>query len=152
MSGGKAALGSRFDEAEASPGFLLWQVATMWQREVRVALDGVGLTHAQFVMLASAAWLGGQNADAPVTQAQIAEHARTDAVMTSEVLRTLERKRLVRRRAHPGDGRARHITLTAAGRTLVKKAIALVEAADEKFFAAPGPELRALARLLRKAE
>jgi DNA-binding MarR family transcriptional regulator len=133
-----------------SPGFVVWQVASVWQRAVRTALDEVGLTHAQFVLLASAAWLEAQasESDGPVTQVLIATHARTDAVMTSEVLRTLERKALVRRLPHPTDARARHIVLTPAGRRMVRRAVARVEAVDEAFFASPGPELRALAALL----
>lgn len=169
---GEAALGligSHFDEPGTSPGFLLWQVATLWQRRVRAVLEEVALTHTQFVLLASAAWLEAQSelqdsaqdrvhGDAStelkgkecvvVTQALIAEHARTDAVMTSEVLRTLERKRLLRRLPHPTDARAWRIVLTPSGRATVRRAIALVEAVDEKFFGEPGPELRSLARLL----
>ncbi|MBA3658693.1 MAG: winged helix-turn-helix transcriptional regulator [Gemmatimonadales bacterium] len=123
----------------------------VWQRTVRAALADVGLTHAQFALLASAGWLEGQGADRggePVTQALVAAHARTDAVMTSEVLRTLERKVLIRRLPHPTDARAKRIALTPTGRRLVRRAVALVEAADEAFFGARGPELEALARLL----
>ena len=144
-----SALGTRFAHPSASPGFLLWQVATLWQRHLRTVLDVVGLTHAQFVLLASAGWLDGHLEGAPVTQAQIAEHARTDAVMTSEVLRTLERKGFVERLPHPDDARARRVLLTEAGRALVKRAITLVEAADADFFAAPSAELDALAQSLR---
>lgn len=142
---------TRYDEPGASPGFVLWQVASIWQRAVRAALTDVGLTHAQFVLLASAGWLEGQaaaGAGEPVTQALVAAHARVDAVMTSEVLRTLEGKGLVRRLPHPTDARARRIALTAAGRRTSRRAVALVEAADAVFFGERGPELRALARLI----
>lgn len=144
-------IGTRYEESARSPGFVLWQVASVWQRAVRAALVEVDLTHAQFALLASAGWLESRTAErggAPVTQALIAAHARTDAVMTSEVVRTLERKALLRRLAHPTDARARRIALTPAGRRLAHRAVALVETVDEAFFGAPGPELRALARLL----
>jgi DNA-binding MarR family transcriptional regulator len=149
VSAGRDRLATRFESAEASPGFVLWQVASLWQRGVREALAPLGLTHAQFVLLASAAWLAthGENGGV-VTQARIAEHARVDAVMTSEVLRTLERRALVRRTAHPGDGRARRVELTPDGWALVQRAIVAVEAVDQAFFASPGPELQALARVL----
>jgi len=144
------AIGSRHDSPNASPGFLLWQVATLWQREIRAALEPLDLTHAQFVLLASTGWLEAHAADGEVvTQAAIAEHACTDAVMTSEVLRTLERKGLVQRGPHPTDARARRISLTAAGRFTVRRAVPLVEAVDETFFAQPGGPLRALAERLR---
>jgi DNA-binding MarR family transcriptional regulator len=149
VSARRDGLATRFEAAEASPGFVLWQVASLWQRGVREALAPLGLTHAQFVLLASAAWLGTHGeSGGVVTQARIAEHARVDAVMTSEVLRTLERRDLVRRSAHPGDGRARRVELTPDGWALVQRAVVAVEAVDEAFFAEPGPELRALASLL----
>lgn len=147
--GRTAPFATRFEAAEASPGFVLWQVATLWQRQVRAALAPFGLTHAQFVLLAAAAWLEGHAPDAaPPTQADVALHARTDAVMTSEVLRTLERKKLLRRPPHPSDARARAVRVTAPGRALVARAVPAVEAVDAAFFGAPGPELRALAGLL----
>lgn len=144
------AIGTRYEGAAASPGLALWRVASIWQRAVRAALAEVSLTHAQFVLLASAAWLEAERGEAsdPVTQANVAAHASTDPVMTSEVLRTLERKKLLRRSPHPTDARARGIALTPAGRRLVRRAIALVEAVDESFFGSPGPELRSLAALI----
>ena len=145
---GTAAINTRYDDAPTSPGFVLWQVASLWQRSLRSALEAAELTHAQFVLLASAGWLEAQSEGAPVTQSDIASHAKTDAVMTSEVLRTLERKRLVKRLAHPSDARAKQIALTAAGRRAAQRAVALVEEADEAFFGARGPELQQLAKLL----
>jgi MarR family transcriptional regulator, organic hydroperoxide resistance regulator len=142
-------LGSRFDGAGQSPGFVLWQVATLWQREIRGALEPLGLTHAQFVLLASTGWLVAHAGGTPVMQADIADHARLDAVMTSEVLRTLEHKKLVRRLPHPLDGRARHIVLTAAGQRLVRTAIERVEDTDAAFFTRGTPELTTLVALLR---
>lgn len=121
-------------------------MATLWQQRVREALRELELTHAQFVLLASVAWLAREGR--AVTQAQIAEHAKTDAVMTSEVLRTLERRRLVRRLTHPDDARAKRVEPTSAGRALAERAIPKVEAVDEAFFSEAGPELRALARAL----
>ena len=46
-----------FKRAEDSPGFLLWQLTNQWQRQQRTALAKIGLTHAQFVVLASVLWL-----------------------------------------------------------------------------------------------
>ncbi|HEY0518719.1 MAG TPA: hypothetical protein VGC84_04425, partial [Ilumatobacteraceae bacterium] len=52
-------IGTRFASPDLSPGFVLWQVATVWQREIRDALADLELTHAQFVLLASVGWLEG---------------------------------------------------------------------------------------------
>jgi DNA-binding MarR family transcriptional regulator len=132
------------------PGLLVWQVATQWQREVRPLLDGLDLTHAQFALLRAAVGCGGADRHAaPVTQAQIAEAAHTDPVMTSEVLRTLEGKGLVVRRAHPEDARARRILVTAKGAALAKRAMVAVARCDERYFASGNPELKALARALK---
>ena len=49
---------SRAGSASGSTGYMLWRATMAWQREVRSALEPHGLTHAQFVLLASAWWLG----------------------------------------------------------------------------------------------
>lgn len=138
-------LGSRHGGPKESPGFLLWQLAMRWQQALRPALAELDLTHAQFVLLASAAYLG---VEAPVTQRALAEHARLDAVTTSEVLRTLESKGLVERRPHPGDARARAVAVTRAGRARARQAIPAVEAADAAYFREHAEEVAALARLV----
>jgi len=123
-------------EANDSAGFLLWQVTALWQRQVSRALRPHDLTQVQFAILASLLWLTRREDD--VTQARLATHARLDVTMTSQVLRTLEARRLLDRRAHPSDTRAKVLRLTAAGRALALKAVPDVEAADAAFFAALG--------------
>jgi DNA-binding MarR family transcriptional regulator len=112
-----------------SPGFLLWRATRRWQRELAAALKPLELTHVQFVLLASIWWL-----DKP-TQRELADHAATDPMMTSQVVRALERRGLVERAADPDDGRARRLSATRRGRELAKRAIAVVEGADAAFFA-----------------
>ncbi len=141
-----SAIKSRHASPDESPGFALWQVASLWQQQIRRALAPLELTHGPFVLLASAAWLTREGAQ--VTQAQIAAHARTDAVTTSEVLRTLAKKKLVRRVQNPADKRAWSIEPTAEGGKLAQKAMRAVEAADEAFFSARPPELEKLAKLI----
>ena len=141
-------LGSRYAEATDSPGLLLWQVTNLWQRRQRATLKEVDLTHVQFVLLASLAWLS-RNGE-PVTQARVAEHAKTDAVMTSEVLRTLQRKGLVERRPHPVDTRAKSLKLTPEGTKVVRRGVKLVERTDQEFFAPLNDDTEGLARLLGK--
>jgi hypothetical protein len=45
------------EKAEDSSGFLLWQVTNLWQREIKKALEPYGITHSQFVLMASIHWL-----------------------------------------------------------------------------------------------
>jgi len=131
-----------------SPGFLLWQATNLWQRAVRDALAPLGLTHVQFVLLAALVLLG--EGERPRTQRALAAHARTDEMMTSQALRALEGKDLVRREVDPGDRRARRVEPTAAGTRLARDAVGVVEAADEAFFAALGTSERGFLTGLRK--
>lgn len=139
-------LASDFAEAERSPGLLLWRVTNAWQAEQRAALAPFGLTHVQFVLLASLAWL---DVEGPVTQRRLADSARTDPMMTSQVLRALEAKGLVERAPHPTDARARALTATESGAALASAANAAVEAVDRRFFGRLGPDVGAFTDHLR---
>ncbi|MGO9077549.1 MAG: MarR family winged helix-turn-helix transcriptional regulator [Streptosporangiaceae bacterium] len=146
---------SRHAAAEQSPGFLLWRATLCWQRGIRSALAPHGLTHVQFVLLASLWWLA-EHSPRPPSQAALAAHAGTDPMMTSQVIRKLAERGLAQRRPDPADSRARQLALTDAGRTLLAGALANVEAADESFFAALGSGraafLRQLGELAQAAE
>jgi DNA-binding MarR family transcriptional regulator len=131
---------------EESPGFLLWQVANLWQREQRAALKPLDLTPVQFVLVTVLSWLSLE--EPAVTQIDLAYRAKTDPMMTSQVIRALAERGLVERRQHPGDNRAYLVTVTPAGRDLANRALPLVEAVDRRFFGSLGSavanELRAL--------
>lgn len=140
-------LATEFSDASESPGLSLWQVTNRWQAALRAALKPFGLTHVQFVLLASLTHL---DADGPVTQRQLADHTVCDAMMTSQVLRALETQGLVVREPHPTDGRARALVVTAAGQQLANRAVAVVEAADREFFEPLGPDVARLNALLQR--
>jgi DNA-binding MarR family transcriptional regulator len=125
------------DQARApvSLGFLLWHATLRWQRMIAAALKPVGLTHVQFVLLAVLWWFVQERGERP-TQRALAEQAGTDPMMTSQVIRALERKGHATRRQHPDDSRAIELDLTPSGNRLAVKAIGLVEAVDADFFAA----------------
>ena len=112
------------------------------------ALRPLGLTHVQFVLLASAWWLT-QVADEKPTQRRLAEHAATDPMMTSQVLRILEGRGLVTREVDPDDSRALRLAVTEPGTRLALEAIRVVEVTDAEFFAAAG-ERKPVVRLLRR--
>ncbi|MFJ9370146.1 MarR family winged helix-turn-helix transcriptional regulator [Nocardia sp. NPDC101769] len=128
---------TEFEHADESPGLLLWQVTNRWQAAHRAALTPYGLTHVQFVLLASLTWLTSRSGE-PVTQRDLADHAATDPMMTSQVLRTLEHKGLLERRDHPTDRRAKSLIPTESGAALVNRAIGAVETCDREFFAPLG--------------
>lgn len=115
-----------------SPGFLLWHATMRWQRRIVAALDPLGLTHVQFVVLACI-WWSTRHGDL-VNQAGVASIAGIDPTMTSEVIGRLEMKRLITRIRHPDDSRAKSISPTAAGVDVAARAIRAVEKVDAEFF------------------
>jgi DNA-binding MarR family transcriptional regulator len=130
-----------------SPGFLLWHATLRWQRAIAAALRPMGLTHVQFVLLACTWWLNRQG-QRP-TQVEVATQAGTDVKMTSQVLRSLERKGLIEREVDGADTRARRLHVTGPGGRLAPRAIAVVERTDGAYFAEvePGDAIRLLRTL-----
>ena len=116
-------------------GFLLWRVSNAWQRALRGALQPLGITHAQYVVLATLSWMG----EAGTKQHEIAGLAGMDPMTTSQVARSLERRDMVRREPHPDDGRAFSLALTQKGRRTLTRALPAVEEAESAFF---GPVVR----------
>jgi DNA-binding MarR family transcriptional regulator len=117
-----------------SPGYLLWRISATWQRRIRAALKPYGITHAQFVLLTCLVWLQDRYEEAPVTQTALADQAGLDKVTTGDVLETLEKAGLVRRRPHATDKRAWEISATPSGRAKIGKALPEVVAVDRAFF------------------
>jgi DNA-binding MarR family transcriptional regulator len=128
-----------------SPGFLLWHITLRWQRDIATALGPLDLTHVQFVLLATTWWLNDQGENP--NQLAVARQAGTDVKMTSQVLRKLEAKGLVRREVDASDTRARRLRVTERGARLAVEAIAVVEAVDAAFFHAV-PDATGLLRRL----
>ncbi|MGC9154880.1 MAG: MarR family winged helix-turn-helix transcriptional regulator [Ferrimicrobium sp.] len=137
----KRRLASNFSTDQESPGLGLWRVSNRWQAHQRRALVPFGLTHVQFVLLASLVWLEGTE---PVTQNELARFAHVDPMMTSQVLRALEDKGMLRREHHPSDARARALVATPEGVAVANRANRAVEEADAAFFAPLTIDERAL--------
>jgi len=137
---------TEFETPGESPGFLLWQVANLWQREQRAALKPLDLTHVQFVLLAVLSWLGPD--EPALTQIDLANRAKTDPMMTSQVVRALAARRLLERTQHPGDSRAYLVSATSAGRELANRALPFVEYVDRRFFGSEGATVTADLRAL----
>jgi len=131
-----------FKSPEDSPGYLLGQLTMLWQRKQKRVLDPLDLTHTQFVLLAALAWLSKESNN--VTQIDIANQGNADRMMVSKVLRTLEEKKFVTRKEHKTDMRAKTISLTQLGASVLQKALAAVESADLEFFSDPDLDLSAL--------
>jgi DNA-binding MarR family transcriptional regulator len=123
-------------------GGLISQAAQRWQLEAARALRPAGLTYAQYQLLAALQQSPGY------MQAAVARQAGIDAMTASVVLRKLERRRLVARRASNADSRALLLTLTASGSAALAQAQILMMQAEAAFFVSVGAQRRELAAVL----
>lgn len=138
-----------FDEPEDSPGFLLWQTSTTWQRLIRTALTEHKITHPQFVIMALLLWLDANKIEP--TQTIIANHTKLDKMTVSKSLKSLIDRHLVFRTEDPNDSRAKIPILTESGDRLIRKLVPIVEKIDEEFFGALSKkDIELLNKILRK--
>lgn len=137
----------QFETPEDNLGYLLWQTTMQWQRQMNRALDSVGLTHTQFVILIALAWLSRD--DEQVTQKAIAEHSNTDRMMVSKILRHLQKNGLIERQEHATDTRAKCVFLTDKGAETLQRAITIKNTANDQFFSQLS-EQKALTKALRE--
>ncbi len=137
-----------FKSPENSPGYLLGQLTTHWQRRIKKCLDPLDLTQTQFVLLAALGWLSKSNDS--VTQIDIANQSNADRMMVSKVLRTLEDKGYIVRQVHKTDTRAKIITFTNKGEIILQKALLEVEKTDLEFFSVLGDDLSSFNQFMLK--
>lgn len=122
---------SVYEGPKQSPGFLLWHISTSWRSSIELILKTFGLTHPQFVVLATTGWLT-RNGEL-TTQVAIGKMAGLDPNTTSQIIKGLEQKELIRR-DKSSDGRAKNVSLTSHGTTVLSRAMPAVEETDAKFF------------------
>lgn len=123
---------SLFDGPDNSPGFLLWQVSTLWQRKINHSLKELDLTHPQFVLLANISWLTRDKNI--VSQADLSQKTKMDINLVSQLIKRLENKKLLYRFQKEDNQKNKYSVLTEKGQKLIKKALSLVEQADTQFF------------------
>ena len=120
-----------FKTPEESPGYLLWRISNSWKTSIEEVLKPLNLTHPQFVILATTAWLTRNNKH--VNQIDISKTSGLDPTTTSQVLRGLEAKDFITRIRSLNE-RNKNPKLTILGNNVLSKAIPTVENADAKFF------------------
>ncbi len=136
-----------FDTPEDSPGFLLWQTTTVWQRRIKKALEAHAISHAQFVVLALALWLS-EHQQAP-TQTRIIQLSKLDKMTVSKSLKQLALGGYIERAEHATDTRAKIARPTAQGAALLHRLVPAIEQMDAEFFGALSqPHQRTLTSLL----
>ncbi len=108
------------------------RVYNKWHSIIKKELKKMNLTHPQFVVLASLAYLS-QN-DNEITQIMISKLAGIDVMTISQILSLLEKNDFVKRKEHSKDTRAKAVILSKKGEEVLQKAVPLVEQIDEVFF------------------
>ena len=108
------------------------RVYNKWHSMIKKELKKMNLTHPQFVVLASLAYLS-QNGN-EVTQVMISKLSGIDVMTVSQILSLLEKHDFVKRKEHSKDTRAKAVILSKKGEEVLQKAVPLVEQIDEIFF------------------
>jgi DNA-binding MarR family transcriptional regulator len=126
-------LKTQFGSAEQSPGFLLWKASNRLQRLHSQGLSDLGITPTQFSVMMSLLYLRQEGA---VNSTRIVQHTGMDKMAVSDLVKALQKKRLLSRSADTEDGRSRLIEPTARGVALTNSAVAKVEALDALYFRA----------------
>ena len=108
------------------------RVYNKWHSMIKKELKKMNLTHPQFVVLASLAYLS-QNGN-EITQIMISKLAGIDVMTISQILSLLEKQNFVKRKEHSRDTRAKAVILNKKGEETLQKAVPLIEQIDEIFF------------------
>lgn len=108
-----------------TPGFLVWRLANKWRVAVDRAVAPLGLTHAQYVLVASLH--GMQRAGERPSQRRLADHTGLEALYVSKLARALESAGLIERTRDPRDSRAVKLALTEQGQVVTRQAITVVQ-------------------------
>ncbi|OBK12884.1 MarR family winged helix-turn-helix transcriptional regulator [Mycobacterium asiaticum] len=117
------------ERVDAPLGYLLYRVGAVLRPGVSAALGPLGLTLPEFVCLRILSQSPGSSS------AELARRASITPQAMNTVLRKLQDLGAVDRPASVSSGRALPATLTGAGRALLKRAEAVVLAADARLLA-----------------
>ncbi|MFJ3670205.1 MarR family winged helix-turn-helix transcriptional regulator [Streptomyces sp. NPDC090106] len=121
---------------KATPGFLVWRLSMKWRTAVDRAVAPLGLTHAQYSIVAS---LYGMERDGErPSQRQLADRTGLEALYVSKLARALEAAGLIERARDPRDPRAVRLALTERGRGTTRRAIDVVQALHGQLLAPLG--------------
>jgi DNA-binding MarR family transcriptional regulator len=111
-------------EAQVNAGYLIWRLSTRWRAAVDRAVAPLGLTHAQYTVLAPL--YGLSRSGSRPSQRELADLTDLDPMYVSKLVRALERAGFVTRATHPVDPRAIELSLTDHGAEVVVEAVKIV--------------------------
>ncbi|WP_043487228.1 MULTISPECIES: MarR family winged helix-turn-helix transcriptional regulator [Streptomyces] len=109
----------------ATAGFLVWRLSMKWRVAVDRAVAPLGLTHAQYSLMASL--YGMSRSGLRPSQRRLADHTGLEPLYVSKLARALEAAGLVARTRDPSDPRAMQLSLTEQGRDVTRRAITVVQ-------------------------
>jgi DNA-binding MarR family transcriptional regulator len=109
----------------ATPGYLIWRLSTKFRVAVDRAVAPLGLTHAQYALVASLHGMG--RAGLHPSQRQLADHTGLEPLYVSKLARALEAAGLLERTRDPQDPRAVRLALTKEGSEVTRRAIKVVQ-------------------------
>ncbi|WP_328617701.1 MarR family transcriptional regulator [Amycolatopsis sp. NBC_00355] len=120
----------------ATPGYLVWRLSMKWRVAVDRALAPLGLTHAQYVLMASLYGLEGTGRQP--SQRELADQTGLEALYVSKLARALDADGLIARTRDAADNRTVRLTLTGHGREIVRPAITTVSTLLDRLLAPLG--------------
>jgi DNA-binding MarR family transcriptional regulator len=131
-----------------STGYLIWHVSTRWRAALDRQLAPLGLTSAQYALLAPlyAISRGGRRP----SQRELADFSGLDPMYVSKLVRALERAGMAERAPNPADSRAVLIGITGEGERTLGAARAEVVRLEEQRLAVLGGPASARSAALRE--
>src|SRR5580698_5235193 len=121
-----------YGDPDKSPARQLWIATKAWHRMMQRELEPLGLTHAQYLLLASLDYLSQR--EETVTLRRLCRFAPMDENMASQVVKSLIEKGWVLKSEHPTDRRSQRLEPTGAGRAKVAEALLVSRPANAVFF------------------
>ncbi|MFJ5136624.1 MarR family winged helix-turn-helix transcriptional regulator [Streptomyces sp. NPDC088707] len=121
---------------DASAGFLVWRLSMKWRVAVDRAVAPLGLTHAQYVVMASL--YGMSRSGLRPSQRGLADRTGMEPLYVSKLARALEASGLLDRTRDPSDPRAMQLSLTDQGLDVTLRAITVVQGLLDQLLAPLG--------------
>jgi len=115
---------------------IIWRLSMKWRSAVDRVLSALGLTHAQYAVLAPLSGMLARGQQP--SQRMLADGTGLEPLYVSKLVRALERAGYVQRTHDPADARAVRLGLTPLGQRVTTEAIALVVGMQDELTAPLG--------------
>jgi DNA-binding MarR family transcriptional regulator len=132
-------------------GYLVWRLSMKWRTAVDDCVAPLGLTHAQYSVLASLRGMAVSGSHP--SQRELADHTGLDPIYISKLVRAMEGSGLIERSRDDDDARAVRLTVTRTGARIADQAIGrvarLMEQLTEPLGGTSGERVQTLAADLK---